>query len=357
MLRTRGILLAAAAVLGSAAALLSQQQPETPTLRATVQEVLCPTTVTDKDGRIINGLRVQDFRLYDNDKLQAIKQDIGFLPLSMVVAIQVNNDTEHALARVKKMGPLLTNLIAGQNGEIAIISFDHRITKLQDFTNDGDKLNAALEKLRPGSSSSRLNDATNEAYYMLRNKKDRRKVILLVAETRDLASSSKVREVATNLQMWNIDVYTLNISNIIAKLTKKPEWSRPDPVPTAARTLPGAATKDPTTVAQFTGAPGYGGEMVPLFEEIFRGVYGLFTKNPAEAYTKMTGGKEFSFITQQDMERAIMRIGETLHSQYLLSYSPNNKLEGGFHKIHVEVLRPGLKVSTRPGYWMAGVPD
>jgi hypothetical protein len=40
-----------------------------------------------------------------------------------------------------------------------------------------------------------------------------------------------------------------------------------------------------------------------------------------------------------------------------LSYSPNNKLEGGYHRIRVDVAHEGYKVRTRPGYWMAGVPD
>jgi hypothetical protein len=62
-------------------------------------------------------------------------------------------------------------------------------------------------------------------------------------------------------------------------------------------------------------------------------------------------------MTQSDLEQAIIQIGTEIRSQYILSYSPNNKLEGGFHRIHVDVDRPGLKVRTRGGYWMAGVPE
>jgi hypothetical protein len=38
----------------------------------------------------------------------------------------------------------------------------------------------------------------------------------------------------------------------------------------------------------------------------------------------------------------------------VLSYSPNNKDEPGFHNIKVSVDRPGLLVRTRPGYWWGG---
>ena len=330
---------------------------DVPTIRTTVQVVIAPTTVTDSKGKIVNGLKPHEFRLYDNDKLQDVREDIGFQPLSLVIAIQANYDVENVLPKIKKIGTLLRDVVAGQDGEVALMCFDHRVQLLQDFTNDSDKIIAALDKLKLGSSSSRLIDATQDAVRLLRNKKDRRKVILLISQTRDIASSGSIREVATDLQLHNIDVYTVNISAIMSKLTTKPQYPRPDPIPVAARPMPGAAAKDPTTVAQTVGAPGYAGDAFPVFEEIYRGVTGLFKSNPAEAFTKITSGREYKFLSQEALERALMDIGEDLHSQYLLSYTPNNMLEGGFHKIKVEVMRPGLKVRTRPGYWMAARPN
>jgi VWFA-related protein len=328
-----------------------------PTIRTTVQVVIAPTTVVDSRGKIVNGLKPHEFRLLDNDKVQEIREDIGFQPLSMVIAIQANYDVENVLPKVKKIGPILHDVVAGQDGEVALIGFDHRIQLLQDFTSDTDKLVAGLDKLRLGSSSSRLIDATQEAVRMLRNKKDRRKVILLISQTRDMASSGGIREVATELQLYNIDVYSANISSLVARLTTKPAYPRPDHLPPGARPMPGAAAKDPISVAQTVGAPGYAADTFPVFEEVFRGIKGLFWANPAEAFTKLTGGREFKFVSQQALERVLMDIGEDLHSQYLLSYTPNNMLEGGFHKIRVEVMRPGLKVRTRPGYWMAARPE
>ena len=334
--------------------LMAQEPPTFPVLR---REVIVPALVTDRHGNVIKDLKPSDFRLYDNDKPQDIKQDIGYQPLSLVVAIQANNEVEEALPRVKKMAPLLKDLVAGQEGEVALLCFDHRIQHLQDFTNDGDKIKAALDKLKLGSSSSRLDDAVNEAARMLKNKKERRKVVLLVSEHRDISSEGKPREVMDNLQMWNVEVFHLNISTLVAKLTTKPGFPRSDPFPAASRPGPGGVVEDPTTVAQNSGAPGYSMEIEPLLEELYRGAVGIFIRNPARAFMKVTGGKEFTFVTQADLEHAVMSIGEDLHSQYLLSYSPNNQMEGGFHKIKVEVLKPGLKVTARQGYWMAAVPQ
>ena len=44
-----------------------------------------------------------------------------------------------------------------------------------------------------------------------------------------------------------------------------------------------------------------------------------------------------------------------VHNQYIITYNPNNKNEGGLHQIRVEVTKPGLEVRTRRAYWMAAV--
>jgi VWFA-related protein len=117
--------------------------------------------------------------------------------------------------------------------------------------------------------------------------------------------------------------------------------------------MPAGGAATPTTMAQYQGT----GNVLPAFVEVFRQVKAVFISNPAEVLTKFTGGEEFGFVSQRALEDAISKIGEELHSQYMISYNPNNKVEGGWHTIKVEVRRPGLKVRTRPGYWLAGVPQ
>ena len=332
------------------------ERADGPTFTNTLQVVLVPTTVHDKAGHTVNGLRANDFRLYDNDRPQKIESDIAFLPLSMVVCIQRSANVEAVLPKIKRLGNVMNDLLIGQGGEAAIVSFDHRIEVLQDFTHDPDLINQAVAKLKPGGQNSRLIDAVQQGVHMLRYKKDRRKVVLLISEVVDRSSEAHIREVATDLQMFNVDVYTLNISRIITHLTEKPDLPRPDPFPPGARPHPANSGIDPTTTAQMGGTPGNGAEFMPMLIEMFKEAKSIFIRNPASAFTHLTGGREIGFMTQGDLERAVADIGTELRSQYILSYSPNNKLEGGFHTIRVEVARPNLKIRTRPGYWMAGVP-
>ena len=90
-----------------------------------VRNVIAPTTVTDRSGRVVNTLTSLDFQLYDNNKLQKIAEDQATHPISLVVAIEASAEVEKILPQVQKVGPLLSSLLIGDSGEVAILSFDH----------------------------------------------------------------------------------------------------------------------------------------------------------------------------------------------------------------------------------------
>lgn len=339
---------------------MTAQESTDPTIRQQVNVIMAPTTVLGKDGEYITGIKTPEFRLYDNDKLQAISVDETYAPISLVVAIQANNKVEAVLPRLQKMGNMLQSVVAGETGEVAVVGFDHRIQNLTNgFTADADKITEALKRLKPGSMQSALTDAVMESARLLRNRpKDRRKVLLLIAESLDQGSENRARETLTNLEMGNVMVYALNVSRLYTALTSKPAYPRPDPLPPGARHVPAGGSIAPTEVARMTGTQGYGVDFAPLITEIYRGAKAVFVPNPVEVYTRYTGGKEFPFVSQNDLERSLEAVSRELHNQYLITYNPDNKTEGGFHRIRVEVTGPGrsgLEVRTRPGYWLATV--
>ncbi|MBI3682382.1 MAG: VWA domain-containing protein [Acidobacteria bacterium] len=339
------------ALVGVAILILPAQEQK---ITTTVNVVIAPTVVLDERGNIVNGLQVHDFRVFDNDKPQDFKVDVAFQPIDVAVAIQADAVTEEALPKIRKLGSLLEGLVIGEQGTVAVIAFDHRIRVMQDFTSDGGKIKAALEKINAGSSSSRQIDAVNEAVRMLsRRAKDRRRVLLLISETRDKGSEGKMRETLLAAETSNVLIYTINMSRFLNTLLAKTPLPRPDPIPPQARHMPAGGSATPTSAAQYAGT----GNVLPAFVEIFRSAKAIFVSNPAELLTRFTGGREYSFVSQKALEEAVTRIGEELHSQYLISYNPNNKLEGGWHAIRVEVRRAAMTVRTRPGYWLAGVPE
>jgi VWFA-related protein len=359
MRRMKLRLLAGAAIVVGAVTLVAQSETD-PIFRVGTGLIMAPTTVLDKDGSYISGINASEFRLYDNDKLQDIKVDETYAPLSIVLAVQADAKVEAVLPKIQKIGSMLQTLVAGDTGEIAVLGFDHRMQNLSNgFTNDPDKVNEALRKLRPGSSNSALTDAVVEATRMLRNRpKDRRKVLLLICESLDKGSSMKPREALANLEINNVMVYTLNVSRVYTALTSKPAYPRPDPIPPGGRSIPGGGTLTPTESARLYGGGGMTADFAPMITEIFRATKAIFVSNPVEVFTRYTGGKEFPFVSQQDLDRAVQSVSRELHNQYLLTYMPNTKGDGGYHRIRVEVHglgRGGLEVRTRPGYWMATI--
>ena len=327
-----------------------------PPIRVTTNLVVAPVTVFDRSGSYVNNIQPEQFHLYDNDKEQNIKVDVAYQPISIVIAIQANSHVESILPQVQRIGGLISPLLIGEQGEAAVIAYDSRIRKLQDFTSDSDKITKAVKSIIPGSSSNRMIDAVAEASRMLDSRpSNRRRILLLIGETRDLASETRAREALIGLQLANIVFYSVDMSRFLSTLTAPPIPPRPDQQPAASRPLPGGNPSTPTTVAQTYGLNGNRAEFIPLMVELFKDAKAIFKDNPVELFTKGTGGTEYSFYKQKGLEEAIQKIGEELHSQYLISYNPNDKEEGGFHTIAVSVTGRSdvAKIVTRPGYWLA----
>ena len=317
------------------------------------QTVIAPVLVTDRAGNIIDGLRPNQFHLFDNNKEQNIQVDVSFQPISLVIAIEASDKVESILPQIKHMGSL-TPMLIGEQGEAAVVAFDSRVKVLQDFTNDGDKIKAAITKINAGNSQDRMIDAVEKGTMMLRGRpKANRKIILLISETRDQGSEARVRETLINAQLNNILIYCVDITQVAIRLTQKQDQPRPDPILPSMRSLPMGVPSTPTTVARENNV-GNQAQFIPVLKEIYKGVKLIFVDNPNKVFAKGTGGGEFTFLKTRGLEDIVQRIGQEIHSQYIITYTPNNQDEGGFHELEVTTDRADLIAKTRPGYFIAG---
>jgi VWFA-related protein len=342
-------------VLFVAFGLMAQDELPERTFRTTVSEVVVPVTVTNKSGAFVSGLKAQDFRLYDNEKLQEPDVDLTYSPVSMVVAIQKNAAVEGMLPSIKKIGNMLEANVIGEHGEAMLLAFDHRMRIMQDWTNDGDQFTEALDRLMVGSSTSAMIDAVFFGVRELRKRPtDHRRILLMITETRDKGSQGKLRDALIEAEMHNVIIYTVNINRGVAMLTARPTHRQNSPYPVASNPLPGGGGITPVTPhmnEQLRGQQSM--TFVPVVKEIFIQTKSIFVPNKAEVFTRYTGGREFSFTNLKSLERALINVGEELHSQYILTYQPNNPEDAGYHEIGVDVNRPGLRVRAREGYWSA----
>ena len=344
-----GVLVAGVLMAQEPAKAPDQIDPDDLIFRQNNVFVMAPVIVRDSRGNIVNGLTPLDFELYDNGKLQKITEDATSHPLSLVVAVQSSANMEALLPSIRKIGSLFTGLVLGEAGEMAVLSFDHRVQTMTEFTSDEKKIADAFKNIKSGSNPSHLNDAAMQGVNMLnRRDKNRRRVLMLISETRDNGSSMGVRDVLTEAEFKNVTVYSVEVSHLLTSLNTHPEPPRSTGIPPEARHLPAGIIGTPTTDSQQNM-----GDYSPAIKEIFTAVKAIFISNPQEVYTKYTGGRQYSYKTLKGLEQAVTDIGEDIHSQYLLTYLPSNASEGGYHEIEVKILKPGLKVTTRPGYWSA----
>jgi VWFA-related protein len=320
------------------------------TIRVISHYVLVPVSVTDHKGDFVNGLTPYDFELFDNNKPQIITEDVASHPISLVIVVQANSSVELFLPKIQKLGELVEAQLLGESGEVAVLAFDHRIQTLLPFTSDPDKLAPALKKLHAGSSTAAVNDAMMQAVNMLRTRPPaRRRVIMVVAKNESRGSEISTREVMSAMDFAQVSVYPIDISKIISELTATPQPSRPNAIPPEAMPITAGVIGTPTTVTQNDM-----GNWVPLIRDVFDVAKNVFIPNPLTVYARYTGGHQYSFATQKDIERAVEKIGATLHSEYMLTYRPTNFSEPGFHQIVVKVKHRDLKITTRDGYYTAG---
>ena len=217
----------------------------------------------------------------------------------------------------------------------------------------------AFKMVRAGSSESHLTDAIGEAVRMLSCEPgNNRRIVLLISETRDLGSKGRKSDVLFAAEINHVEVYAVDMPRLVDVVAgKTSKLPRPDTLLTTQKQgrMPAFIPAAPNSVENTFGLNGRRADFVPMFKEVSRDARDVVVDNPVELMTKGTGGNEYAFLGQRGLEGALAEIGRELHSQYIITYLPNNRNQAGFHKIDVAVtgVPHNAKVRARPGYWVA----
>jgi VWFA-related protein len=128
----------------------------TTTIQAETKLVLVDVAVTDKKGDYVLGLTAKDFRLWVDNREQAIS---NFSPPAGIEAQAASrkhylvlffDDTtmgERDRARVRQAAAQLIGANAGPNSLIALVNFSGTVQLVQNFTGDANRLNEAINAL------------------------------------------------------------------------------------------------------------------------------------------------------------------------------------------------------------------
>lgn len=312
------------------------------TLSTVVNQVFVPVTIRDNDGRLVEGLTVRDFAVYEN----GIREPINFFtsdpfPLSVAVVVDLGMPD----ITMKKVNETLPNIVGAfsQYDEVSLYTFGNSVSKAIDFSAVNDKLSSAIKRSRrPGRSgggvpmgggpmnagpsvnghpidpgtphqqqarteSRVLNDAILRAAQDLsKRRRDYRKIVFVVSDGREDGSRASYQDVMKVLLSNDISVYAVAV----------------------------------------------GDASIPAYDTLGRvHVPGTGYTNLLPKYATATGGQIYTEFTREAIEDSYARITETARNQYTLGYKTKSAVAGNYRSIEVRVHKGGLRVFARDGYY------
>src|ERR1700730_7214357 len=102
-------------------------------IRVPVRLVAVPTLVYSRENQLIPGLKKADFRVLDNGVPQKIDLDTDYAPVSVVIAIQTNQDVHGSVPYIAKVGSVMDAHLVGATGRAAVIAYNRDIKVLKPF--------------------------------------------------------------------------------------------------------------------------------------------------------------------------------------------------------------------------------
>lgn len=326
-------------------------------IRVYTDEVIAPVTVLDSRGELVLDLAQKDFQVFDNGVEQQIDRwDLGGDSLAVALVVETSSHIQMMAPVIRGLGSIFTETVMALHGEAAVITYDSTVDVRQPFTTDHDAIERAIAKVSFDVPQMRLYDAMGAAVELLKTQPSNfRRVMLIVGESQDLTSASKLSLVVRDAELANISIYAVGPSSTTADLRFGRGAFGGDNLPAIVlpKPLPSISTSGPA-------ADHFGRQFfdmgTPAIWLITRGINEV-KNHQLELAAAATGGVHYRALRDSTIRSALDQIGGELHAQYVIAYTPTSGSTPGFHSITVTVARPNMKVRARPGYFVPAIPD
>ena len=268
--------------------------------RKDVDEVMLHATVVDDKQHIITNLDRTAFTVFEDGKPQSI---ISFHHVDIPVAMGIVIDNSGSMREKRaKVNQAALNLVrsSNPNDEVFIVNFNDEQYLDQDFTHDLRKLKEALEKIDARGGTALYDAVVASADHLRQNARLEKKVIFLVTDGEDNASSETLEQAVKHLSTeGGPSVYAIGI---------------------------------------------LGDEDHPKR-----------AKKALQVVADRTGGIAFFPKTLDEVDAISRTIANDIRNQYAIGYKPTSpKKAGEFRQIRVEAKAKGhgkLLVRTKSGYY------
>lgn len=326
--------------------------PQKP-IRVRVTEITAPVTARDRDGELILNLEQKDFHVFDNGVEQTIDHfDLGGDPLAIALLVETSSRVDPLLPAVRHSGIIFTQTVMGPTADAAVLTYDDTVDVRENFTGDEDAIEDVIHRLPAGTSGAKLYDGIAKGVALLAAQPPRqRRILLIIGEAEDTGSSTKLGVALREAELANVTIYTIGLSTTAAELRTQRQYSAPSigPPGTFPVPLPPGVAETPDNEA---AAQGGNIDLMALAVWVVQHAMNTVKNHALEVATLATGGLHIATMKDHSIERAMDEIGGELHAQYTLGYRPPGDEASGFHQIRVTVDRPGVRLRTRPGYYL-----
>ena len=274
-----------------------------PTIVINANEVNLIFTVTDKHGQYKPDLKQSDFALLDDQKaparVNAFHQQIN-LPMRVGIVIDASTSIRSRFQFEQQSATaFLLDVLKARSDRAFVMGFDVTPTVTADWTNDVDKLESGVDRLRPGGGTA-LFDAVYTACRdkmldVSRGQEPVRKAIVLISDGDDNQSRVRPDEVIKECERAETIIYAISTN-----------W---------------------------TPSRGKGDKVLTDMAE-------------------STGGQVFFPPSVEEMSNSFHNIEQELRSQYSLVYTPADfKYDGSFRSIYLYCNDRRYVVRAKKGYF------
>jgi VWFA-related protein len=292
-------------------------------------EVMIPVTVRDSSGRLVSELKVDDFRVFENDRQQPLS-DLALrqVPVDVVLMVDASSSVASNLDDFRRAAEGFAERLAKED-RLSLIKFDDRIELLQDWTQSRFQLQRALRRIEPGMFT-RFNDALLlAARDQFGTTKSRRAVIVLSDGIDSGRGTATLEAALQELLKAQVSVYVVSNTEI-SRSAKRAELD--------------ALMGNSDATIRFNqiriGDLREGLRVLDLSEQMLAQL------------TAATGGRLYKPLSFAGLEATYAEVAEELRHQYALYYTPLNKArDGGFRRVRVETTNPTYQSHTRVGYF------
>jgi len=277
--------------------------------------VLIPVTVTDRNGKTITGLRAEDFNILEDQKPQPIVSlSVQDAPCSVGLVVDISGSMQNTLGAAKGITQAFFHT-ANPDDEFLLLTVSTQPDTLSGFTSDIASLQHAIEAAKPGGRTA-LIDTVYLGLNRMREAKRPRRALLILSDGMDNQSRYSKGELMRLALEADVQIYTILLNGA--------GGSSSDGVPFRP-----SMGRKPIDQARDQQGP-------DLLEQL----------------SDRTGGLHFRVRNAAEAQDAVVKAGQALRDEYLISYRPpDSGPSGKWRRVSVKSRVPKVNIHARNGYY------